>query len=289
MNLIPLGVQDGNLVDPTTASPNSNVTCPYCDGLLELVTGVVLTNNFKHLSKKGSSSCNYSFGLTVRKAFLASLESICKQEHTSLPLRLPQYTTEHGYINQTILREGIITMDELSIDASGSIGYDFVILNGSEKIGVWLAWEGQERNASIDLPVGISAELTIDLEELYHKFLNSKPQVRVTSFLKMLISHITLDGKREWLRHSIAEDKVRNLRSDGSPTEERIKTKQQWNKDPVASHCVICKGDKGQKALLSNNVCFKCVEKTFYMKGVFRYEQMMAIIEEEYLKDYGAW
>lgn len=289
MNLIPLGVQGGNFVDPTTANPNTKVICPHCNGELKLVKGVVLTNHFKHSSSKVSESCNYSFGLTSREAFLALLEDTCRHRKKSLPLRLPQYKFEHGFINHQIIRESIITIDELSIDMSGSLGYDFVMLNGSEKIGVWLSWEGREQSASSDLKSGISAELCINLEELYQKLINSKPQVRATSFLTMLVGHITLDAQRHWLRHIVGEDKARNLKEDGVMAAPMTKPSSISKNEPVASHCVICKGDKGQKALLNNNVCFKCVEKTFYAKGVFRYHQMMAILEEKYLKEYTAW
>ncbi len=214
-----------------------------------------------------------------------------ENQSSRLSFRTPSVKAEVGHIDRTLVHESIVTLDDFSVSVMRLEDYDFAIFTKGQKYAVEFEWEGKESNCT-SVPDGFSGLLKVNLDSLGEKFSECIKSSREVSFVKAVVSHIMFDAQRYWQRHLIAEDKLKEFgetsslqppQNNQSFTKNTNEFKDGWD---VSAFCVVCKGSKGGKPLLQDNVCFKCVEKHFYGKGVFRQEAMLQLLREKYLIDY---
>lgn len=290
MNLIPLGLLDNRLVDVSEVneSDKGKITCPSCAHELVARKGDVLIHHFAHKAGNGSSeACEYSFFTSVTRAFK---ENTLKKEIFSL--RLPSLKYSKGEFSEVIEKETVKAINAFDIDSNESHGFTFVYLDNGKRVGVSLIWDDASLSPSYEL---VDKVISINIQALAQKYQEMKLGDNRFSFKELVENFVLYDADRSYTYHSLFDGVKAEIDSRFTSQQEEmhaanfvIDSEPDFSKKRSKYHnidhlCLICRGDKGSKPLIEDNLCFKCVEKHFYMKGVFRVQEITDIVRATYI------
>ncbi|WP_210499404.1 hypothetical protein [Vibrio crassostreae] len=286
MNLIPLGLHNDELIDVSEVHENNknDITCPSCGNQLVAKKGDVMVHHFAHKSGTGTAdACEYSFFVSVARAFRSYTLQLDKLTFVS-----PELIYTKAEFSKRIEKQRVLTLTNFDIDDSAGHGFTFVYMDGEKKVGVSLAWEDNVSKADVSL---VDKAILVDITPLKKKYDEMKRSSKAFSFKRMITDWITLDAPRSFTYHCDFAEIQREIDIQVREHEMDIdKVRKQTSGDNeyrnLSSVCIICKGFKGLKPLIDDNVCFQCVNDKFYMKGIFRVGEITKIVREKYAQEY---